>query len=76
MNRYHFCAKFDGLNFAYHGEFATSHTDKDEIVKLAKVKLLHKMKIWNLSEYQSKLIYFKIYNYVGEKEREVFLYEQ
>ena len=76
MNKYHFSAKFDGLDFAYHGQFVTAHTDKNEIVKLAKVKLLHKMKAWNLSTYQSKLIYFKIYTYVGEEEREVFLYEQ
>ena len=76
MNKYHFSAKFEGLNFTYHGEFATAHTDKNEIVKLAKVKLLDKMRVWNISEYQSKIIYFKIYNYVGEKEREVFLYEQ
>ena len=76
MRKYHFTAKFAGLNFAYHGEFTTAHTATPEIVKLAKVKLLHKMKTWNLSAYQSKLIYFKIYTYVGEEEREVFLYEQ
>lgn len=76
MSKYHFSAKFTGLNFTYHGEFTTEHTATPEIVKLAKAKLLHKMKIWNLSTYQSKLIYFKIYTYVGEEEREVFLYEQ
>ena len=76
MNKYHFSAKFNGLNFTYHGEFTTAHTATPEIVKLAKGKLLHKMKVWNLSDYQSKLIYFKIYTYVGEEEREVFLYEQ
>jgi hypothetical protein len=76
MNKYHFSAKFNGLNFTYHGEFTTAHTATPEIVKLAKVKLLSKMKVWNLLDYQSKLIYFKIYTYVGEEEREVFLYEQ
>lgn len=76
MNKYHFSAKFDGLNFTYHGEFTTAHTDKDEIVKVGKRKLLEKLKVWNLSDYQSKLIYFKIYTYVGEEEREVFLYKQ
>lgn len=76
MNKYHFSAKFAGLNFTYHGEFKTAHTDTSEIVKVAKAKLLSKMKVWNISEYQSKLIYFKIYTYVGEEEREVFLYEQ
>ena len=76
MSKYHFSAKFDGLNFTYHGEFTTAHTATPEIVKIAKAKLLHKMKIWNIAEYQSKLIYFKIYTYVGEEEREVFLYEQ
>ena len=75
MNKYHFSAKFTGLNFTYHGEFTTAHTGTPEIVKIAKAKLLHKMKIWNIAEYQSKLIYFKIYTYVGEEEREVFLYE-
>ena len=76
MNNYHFSAKFAGLNFTYHGEFKTAHTGKPEIVKIGKSKLLDKMKMWNISEYQSKLIYFKIYTYVGEEEREVFLYEQ
>jgi hypothetical protein len=76
MNKYHFSAKFNGLDFTYHGEFTTAHTATPEIVKLAKVKLLSKMKVWNLLDYQSKLIYFKIYTYVGEEEREVFLYEQ
>ena len=76
MNNYHFSAKFEGLNFTYHGEFTTAHTVQSEIVKIAKAKLLSKMKVWNISEYQSKLIYFKIYTYVREEEREVFLYEQ
>ena len=76
MNRYHFCTKFEGLNFTYHGEFTTAHKATPEIVKIGKSKLLDKMRVWNISEYQSKLIYFKIYNYVGEEEREVFLYEQ
>ena len=76
MNKYHFSAKFNGLNFTYHGEFTTAHTDKNEIVKVGKRKLLEKLKVWNLSDYQSKLIYFKIYTYVGEKEREVFLHKQ
>ena len=76
MNNYHFSAKFEGLNFTYHGEFATAHKVQSEIVKIAKAKLLHKMNGWNISEYQSKLIYFKIYTYVREEEREVFLYEQ
>ena len=76
MNNYHLSAKFAGLNFSYHGEFKTAHTSTPEIIKIAKTKLISKMKVWNISEYQSKLIYFKIYTYVGEKEREVFLYEQ
>lgn len=76
MNKYHFSAKFNGLNFTYHGEFTTAHTDKRKIVKVGKRKLLEKLKVWNLSAYQSKTIYFKIYTYVGEEEREVFLYEQ
>ena len=76
MNKYHFSAKFEGLNFTYHGEFTTVHKVQPEIVKIGKAKLLHKMKGWNISEYQSKLIYFKIYTYVREDEREVFLYEQ
>ena len=76
MNKYHFSAKFEGLNFIYHGEFTTAHTATPEIVKVGKRKLLEKLKVWNLSTYQSKLIYFKIYTYVGEEEREVFLYEQ
>lgn len=76
MSKYHFSAKFDGLEFTYHGEFTTAHTATPEIVKLAKANLLEKMKAWNIAEYQSKSIYFKIYTYVGEKEREVFLYEQ
>ena len=77
MSKYHFSAKFTGLNFTYHGEFTTAHTATPEIVKLAKVKLLHKMKIWNIAEYQSKLIYFKIYTYEnGEEETEIFLYKQ
>ena len=76
MNKYHFCAKFDGLNFSYHGEFETSHKVQSEIVKIAKAKLIDKMMVWNISEYQSKLIYFKIYTYAREEEREVFLYEQ
>lgn len=76
MSKYHFSAKFTGLNFTYHGGFATAHKATPEIVKLAKVKLLHKMNVWNITDYQSKLIYFKIYTYVGEEEREVFLYEQ
>ena len=76
MNNYHFSAKFEGLDFTYHGVFATAHKVQSEIVKIGKSKLLDKMKVWNISEYQSKLIYFKIYTYVGEEEREVFLYEQ
>ena len=76
MNKYHFCAKFDGLNFAYHGEFTTAHTLAPKIVKIGKSKLLDKMRGWNISEYQSKLIYFKIYTYAGEEENEVFLYKQ
>ena len=76
MNKYHFSAKFEGLNFTYHGEFTTAHKVQSEIVKIGKAKLLSKMKVWNISEYQSKSTYFKIYTYVGEKEREVFLYEQ
>ena len=76
MSKYHFSAKFTGLNFTYHGEFATAHKVQSEIVKAGKRKLLEKLKVWNLSTYQSKLIYFKIYTYVGEEEREVFLYEQ
>ena len=76
MNKYHFCAKFDGLNFAYHGEFTTAQKDVSEIKRIGKRKLIEKLKGWNLSTYQSKLIYFKIYNYVGEQEREVFLYKQ
>ena len=76
MNKYHFSAKFEGLNFTYHGEFTTAHKVQPEIVKIGKAKLLHKMKGWNISEYQSKLIYFKIYTYVREEEREVFLYQQ
>ena len=77
MSKYHFSAKFTGLNFTYHGEFTTAHTDKDEIVKVGKRKLLEKLKVWNLSAYQSKLIYFKIYTYEnGEEETEIFLYKQ
>lgn len=76
MNKYHFSAKFEGLNFTYHGEFTTAHKVQSEIIKIAKAKLLSKMKVWNISEYQSKLTYFKIYTYVREDEREVFLYEQ
>lgn len=76
MNKYHFSAKFAGLNFTYHGEFATAHTATTKIVKIGKRKLLEKLKAWNLSTYQSKTIYFKIYTYAGEEEREVFLYEQ
>ena len=74
MSKYHFAAKFTGLNFTYHGEFTTAHTATHEIVNVGKRKLLDKLKCWNLSAYQSKLIYFKIYTYVGEEE--VFLYEQ
>ena len=76
MNKYHFSAKFEGLNFTYHGEFATAHKVTPEIVKIGKSKLIDKMRVWNISEYQSKLIYFKIYTYAREEEREVFLYEQ
>lgn len=75
MNNYHFSAKFDGLNFTYHGEFATAHKGQSEIVKIGKSKLLSKMKGWNIPEYQSKIIYFKIYTYAGEQENEVFLYK-
>ena len=76
MNKYHFSAKFECLEFLYHGELRTAQTETKAVVKLAKAKLIEKMKAWNISEYQSKLIYFKIYTYVGEEEREVFLYEQ
>ena len=76
MNKYHFSVKFTGLDFAYHGQFVTANTDKDEIVKVGKRKLLEKLKGWNLSTYQSKLIYFKIYTYENGEETEVFLYEQ
>lgn len=76
MNKYHFSAKFAGLNFTYHGEFTTAHTVTPEIVKVGKRKLLEKLKVWNLSNYQSKSIYFKIYTYENGEETEVFLYEQ
>lgn len=76
MNKYYFSAKFNGLNFTYHGEFATGHTATPEIVKVGKRKLLEKLNGWNLSAYQSKLIYFKIYTYENGEETEVFLYEQ
>ena len=74
MNKYHFSAKFECLEFLYHGELRTAQTETKAVVKLAKAKLIEKMKGWNISG--AKIIYFKIYKYEGGEEREVFLYEQ
>ena len=73
MKKYHFSAKIKGCTFIYHGEFLTSFTEVDEIVKKSKVTLLEKLKNWNLKP--EDITSFEVYYFDGEKDVSVFKYE-